>query len=309
MRLLPYCLLAIFSAACSFLVPKTAGAECSMNRAALLPLVLWDQKLVVVAEVNGTRVPFIVDTGASVTTLSEHLARSLNLPRDFDHVADMFGVGGMESHLYIAQTHDFDLAGVHLAGRSFPVADFADRTADGTPLGGLIGADILSRFDVDLDLPGRRLGLWRTTGCSEVRPDWPGDSAETALEIATTRHVSVPVRINGAALDLMLDTGSPGLVLSTRAAARAGAPPEILEQNRQLVGHGVNDRPFSAWFHIFQRLDVAGQVFGDVGGVVVSPGRIQTGDGLLGLEFFKRGRVWISYGTGKFFVQKTAAAY
>ena len=73
-----------------------------------------------------------------------------------------------------------------------------------------------------------------------------------------------------------------------------------------MVGHGVNDRPFAARLHIFNRLDVAGQVFGDVRSVVLPPGRIQTGDGLLGLELLKRTRVWLSYSTGRMFIENTA---
>ncbi len=282
-----------------------ARAECMLNRAASLPLILWQQKLFVGATVNGIPSYFFIDTGAASTTLSQALADGQNLLRDFDHAADTFGVGGVESQLTIVQAHDVAIGPVRLLDRSFPVAVFAERMSDGSPVGGLIGADILSRFDLDLDLPGRRLGLWRVSGCSEVKPDWPGDAQSAPLDIAPSRHVAVPVRIDGATLDLLIDTGAPNVVLSTRAAARAGATPDILEQNHTLSGRGVNDRRFAGWMHIFGRLEVAGQVFGDVPTVVVAPSRVQMGDGLLGLEFLKRGRVWISYSTGKFFVEKT----
>ena len=283
-----------------------ARAECTVNRSATLPLLLWQQKLYVSAQVNGIPAYFFIDTGAGATTLSQDLANGQNLARDFDHSADTFGVGGIESHLTIVQAHDMAIGPIHLANRSFPIAAFAQRMQDGTPVGGLIGADILSHFDLDLDLPGRRLGLWRVTGCDEVKPDWPGDPQAAPLNIASSRHIAVPVRIDGASLDLLVDTGSPSLVLSSRSAARAGATPDVLEQNQPLSGRGVNDRAFAGWMHIFQRLEVAGQVFGDIPTIVVAPTRVQMGDGLLGLEFLKRSRVWISYSTAKFFVQKTS---
>jgi clan AA aspartic protease (TIGR02281 family) len=282
-----------------------AQAECIKNRAALLPITLWQNKLYVPATLNGVTRLFFVDTGAAVTSVSQNLADELTLPHDFDHTMDTFGVGGQESHLYIAEIVSLALGGIVVKNQHFPVAQFSERLADGSSQpGGLIGADILSHFDVDIDIPHRQLALWRVTGCTEIQPDWDGAAAPVPMQIAPSHHVTVPVRIDGASLDLLLDTGSPDLVLSTRAAARAGATPDILEDNRQLQGVGVNNRAFHAWLHIFQRLEVANQVFGDVRAIVVNNGRYGTlGDGLLGVEFLKRGRVWISYSTGNFFAQ------
>jgi len=292
----------------TLLGPGPASAACTMNRAALLPITLWQGKLFVPVAVNGTRENFFIDTGAATTTLSQATATALNIPRDFDHTQDTFGVGGLESHLYIGQVESLSLGDIRVQNTSLAVAAFAQRMADGvTPVGGLIGADILSRFDIDLDIPNRRLGLWRVTGCTEVKPDWPGEASSVPMQVAPSRHVTIPVRIDGANLDLLVDTGSPSLVLSTRAAARAGATPEILEEGRQLQGMGVNDRAFHAWFHIFQRMDIGRQVFGDVRAVIVSNGRYENiGDGLFGLEFLKRGRVWLSYSTGSFFAETQA---
>jgi len=284
---------------------NTAAAECIMNRATLLPITLWQNKLYVPVSVNGQKTYFFVDTGAGVTTISDRVAGSLNLPRNFDHTLDAFGVGGKESHLYIGQVTNLTIGGIEIKDRSFPVAAFGERMADGmTEAGGLIGADILSHFDVDIDIPHRQIALWRVSGCTEVKPDWPGEAAGVKMQVADTRHVSVPVRIDGVALDLMVDTGSQNLLLSTRAAARAGATPEVLEDSRQLEGFGVNNQAFHAWIHVFQRVEIGRLVFGDVRTVIVRNGRYDTfGDGLLGVEFLKRGRVWLSYSTGSFFAQ------
>ena len=280
-------------------------AECTKHRAADLPLTLWQNKLYVPVAIDGEPRMMFVDTGAEVTTLSLNTANALNLPRNFDHTADTFGVGGMESHLYIVQTRTLSLGGITVNGRQFPTAAFAGVMADdATPIGGLIGADILSHFDLDIDIPRRRLGLWQVMGCADVTPDWTGPTGSAPIDIQPSRHVSVPVNIDGTSVNLLLDTGSPGLVLSTRAAARAGATPEILEQSRTLQGRGVNERAFSAWLHIIKRLEIAGEVFGDARAVVVNNGRVQSGDGLLGLAFLKRGRVWLSYATARLFVER-----
>jgi clan AA aspartic protease (TIGR02281 family) len=287
------------------LIAPAARAECIKNRAALLPITLWHNKLYVPVTLNGLTRPFFVDTGAATTYVSQNLADELNLPHDFDHTLDSFGVGGQESHLHIAEVTSLALGDIHVLHTHLPVAAFGDRLADSsTHPGGLIGADILSHFDLDIDIPHRQLALWRVAGCTEMQPDWQNAAAPLPMQIAPSRHVTVPVRIDGASLDLMLDTGSPDLVLSTHAAARAGAPPDVLEDNRQVQGFGVNDRAFNAWMHIFRRVEVGSMVFGDVRTIVVNNGRYGSiGDGLLGIEFLKRGRVWLSYSTGSFFAK------
>ncbi len=285
------------------LMAQSARAECIKNRAALLPITLWQNKLYVPVTLNGATRLFFVDTGAAITYVSQSMADELNLPHDFDHTMDTFGVGGQESHLYVAEIASLAIGNIEVKNQHFPVAAFGDRLADGrSQPGGLIGADILSHFDLDIDIPHRQLALWRVTGCTDIQPDWDGAAAPLPMQIAPSRHVTVPVRINGAALDLMLDTGSPDLVLSTRAAARAGATPEVLEDNRQIEGFGVNNRAFHAWMHIFQRVELGHMVFGDVRTIVVNNGRYGSiGDGLIGIEFLKRGQVWLSYSTSSFF--------
>jgi predicted aspartyl protease len=282
---------------------NAAQAECAMHRVAVLPITLWQDKIYVPVTIDGAHTLMFVDTGASRTTVSENVAQSAGLLRDMDHSADTFGVGGVESHLTIVEAQRLEIGGILVAHQHYPMAAFGQRLADGSPAGGLIGADLLSHFDIDIDIQHRALAFWSVAGCSTVTPDWPGEAGSAEMTLEPSGHVSVPVRLNESNLDLLIDTGSPGLVLSTRAAARAGAPPEVLDEGPHLHGRGVNNGAFEAAFHIFRRLEVAGQVFGDIPAAVVSPGRVRfDGDGLLGIDFLKRGRVWLSYGTGKFFV-------
>jgi len=290
-----------------FLVGQ-AHAECVMNRVASVPITLWNERIFLPVTIEGAPRMMFLDTGAGMTSLSQDTATSLSLLRDFDHTTDVFGVGGQESHLYIAQTNKMTLGDLVFSGKSFPVSAFSERMADGSAIGGLIGADLVSKYDLDIDIPHRRLGFWKVSGCSEIKPDWPGEASGTDMAVQPSRHVSLPVKLDGVRVDLLLDTGSPGLVVSTRAAARAGVSPEMLDESRPLQGHGINDRAFSAWLHVFPRLEVAGQVYGDARAVVVNSGRMKDGgDGLLGIAFLKRGRVWVSYATGRFYVEHGTA--
>ncbi len=291
------------------LTGHAAHAACAPHRVAELPITLWQNKLFVPVNINGAPRMMFVDTGAAITTLAADTAAALNLPRDYDHTADAFGVGGIENHLYLVHTRSLTVGGITFTARTYPVAEFPPPAPEGVRAAGLVGADILSHYDLDIDIPHRRLGLWDASGCNTVTPDWTGPTGTAALEIAPSHHIGVPVRLDGVALTLMLDTGSPELLLSTRAAARAGVPPEQLEEGRTMQGRGVNERSFNAWLHIFTRLDIAGDIYGDVRAVVVNNGRVSSGDGLLGVEFLKRGRVWVSYATSRLFLERGRQQY
>ncbi len=274
-----------------------------MQHVASLPVTLWQDKLFVPVTIEGTAHFMAVDTGASTTVLSGSVAGALNISHDFDHTSDMEGVGGADSHLYIGEVHRLGVGSITLADTRIPIADFPMRMADGSAAAGLLGADILVHFDVAIDIARRRLDFWRVTDCATVQPDFQGAYSTAPMTIDAFRHVSVPVKIGLSTLELTLDTGAPGLLLTRRAAARAGAPPDILEQDREIGGNGVNNRAFEARLHIFPRLELGSQVFGDVPAAVVEDSRLTRYDGLLGLMFLRRCRVWLSYATGTIFMQ------
>src|SRR5204862_699662 len=43
-----------------------------------------------------------------------------------------------------------------------------------TPLDGLLGTDVLSDFDVDLDLPRHVMGFYQKQTCPTAAPNWAG---------------------------------------------------------------------------------------------------------------------------------------
>jgi hypothetical protein len=53
-------------------------------------------------------------------------------------------------------------------------------------------------------------------------------------------------------------------------------------------------------------MEVAGHIFGDVRTVIVQNGRFAAMDGLLGLDYLKQTRLWLSYSTSTLFLQPQA---
>jgi aspartyl protease len=105
-------------------------------------------------KVNG-RGPFqfILDTGASTSTLDRSLMRRLKLPRT-GQTARIQGVTGRAT-VPVVRLRSWSLGGQALAGRTMTVIDMGDPN-----IGGLLGSDELRRFGrVTVDYQQRRLIL------------------------------------------------------------------------------------------------------------------------------------------------------
>ena len=292
----------------TLLTASPAARACTMAQVADVPLTLFENKLFVPVTVNGTAQRLAIDTGADVTVLSTAVARRLGIEHDFDHTVELMGVGGRDNHLYSGLVEHLDLGGIRLDGRHLAIADFSMPMADGEPSGGLLGGDLLASYDIDLDVPARHAGFWRVTGCDSVVPPWNTAVSAVPLTRRSSHLETLDVRVNEATVQLILDTGAPFLVLSERDAARAGVPPEMIENGRLVQDRGVNDTPFSGYIHFFNDVRVGDARYQEVPTVVVPRSRYGMDIGLLGLMFLRQHRVWLSYATNTLFVQTAPAA-
>ncbi len=274
-----------------------------MAHVADVPLTLYQNKLFVPISMNGTIEKLAMDTGAGSTILSTAAARRLNVTRDFDHTVEMLGVGGKDNHLYSARVEKMAFAGLHFDSWHLAIADFTMPLANGEEMGGLLGADILSLFDIDINVPGRIAGFWRVSGCDRLAPPWTTEASELPLQRVGIDHVSLPISVEGVPMQVELDTGAPGLVLTELEAARAGASPESLADGQVITGRGVNDSAYMGHMHVFQTVRVGRVSYDQVVTQVVPRARLQSFSGLLGLAFLRQHRVWLSYATNRLFIQ------
>ncbi len=67
------------------------------------------------------------------------------------------------------------------------------------PLDGVLGADVLSNFDADLDLPHHRLVLYKRQSSPSAAPAWSGSWATIAAGRSRSDHLFFPVYNSTAA--------------------------------------------------------------------------------------------------------------
>jgi len=150
-----------------------AQAACPLIRLASTTLQSRGNLLFVQAGIGDAPVTLLLDTGAERTLLTEAVVDRLGLPRDPQHATQTFGIG--------SPTVAWDAKlprGLTLGGTRFPVETVSvgrfgiDRIAGGSA-DGLLGADILLAFDIDLDLPAGRLTFYRARrACPDAGPPW-----------------------------------------------------------------------------------------------------------------------------------------
>jgi predicted aspartyl protease len=173
---------------------------------------------------NGHSVTLIVDTGAERTVLTPEAAKALDAPRPkIEFQRQVRGVGGdLASHE--VELHSFAAGEVPIPWRRLVVAPVKTAKVFPTPLDGLLGADVLSDFDVDveLDLPRQSLGLYQKQACPAAAPNWAGRYSSISTGLSPGGRFFSPVQLDGHRLTATIDTGSQLTVLATAAARAIG---------------------------------------------------------------------------------------
>lgn len=104
---------------------------------------------------------FVLDTGASSSTISESLSQRLRLP-DTGETLDVHGVAG-DAVVSVFAVRRWTLGGQRLHGRDLPALDLGSQPGAGQ-VHGLLGSDELRRFGaIRLDYKNRRLVLRAST--------------------------------------------------------------------------------------------------------------------------------------------------
>ena len=169
--------------------------------------------------------------------VTEEAVHRLGLARDEWVGTTMRGVGGIESRPN-ADPRSLALGGVALVRRtlnhdtSLTVGVLPRTRVGNLVIDGVLGRDFLSLFDLDLDVPGRRLTLYQVRDCAGRFLPWQGEYAAVPVTLPDENALVVPVTLDATPLRAMLDTGAssslvaaPGMFrLGLQAASFAGDP-------------------------------------------------------------------------------------
>ena len=280
--------------------PVAAATEnCTLRRRASLPVTMAGLPMVT-ADINGQPARLILDTGAESSIVGVAAAKRLGITSKYDFARSLQGIH-QSMQTGDARLDSMSLGGVTLSYPRVLVGPVA-LMMGGVEADGLLGASLLADFDLDLDLPNRRLDLYERTECAGLRPPWSG--RVTALE--TTRSLSAhpffPVVINGRTLSASLDSGAQRTVIAAAAAQRAGIGPGTRVPGSDIRARGAAGEVLPAELHVLRDMRV-GDVAVRTPVMVTALSLPNDIDALLGADFLQTHQVWLSYGSRRLFIQ------
>ncbi|MAY80374.1 MAG: hypothetical protein CL930_06260 [Deltaproteobacteria bacterium] len=302
--LTPACKLAHKSPTPGFRGPDSATLPLYRSR-------FTDTKIFIEATVNGDdRYLFLVDTGSSLTVLNQGIADELGLV-SVRKPGELVGIGG-SSPWYSANVERLRIGPYSI--NNLPVAVGVQGVPDdvgSVPLAGIIGNDVLGRFQVAIDYPGNTIQLARPN--TIVLPEhavplfFNGQHALTRTTL-TARSESGRTVEQPALLEI--DTGARGLLLFGGTNGALGTV--ATEGVEPLAGIGTNTSlPLNGLLRTTRRVPI---VRFPVGGKIIeqaqpaiwidysTPNRRHAAGmpGLLGYRALKDHKVIIDYPSKRF---------
>ena len=276
---------------------------CGTTRLGEMAVALLDNQPIVKVFANSATVLLLLDTGAEATVLTPAAAQRIGaqhagvkLGRQMHGITGDIPAGELE-------LGSFTIGGVEVPRKRVRVAPIEIVNALSGPLDGVLGADTLSSFDIDLDLPGRRVTLYRGQSCAAASPAWAQPYARIAAGRSPSNRLYFPVQLDGRRISALFDTGAQFSVLSTRTARALGVREAVLARDPAVTVRGADGEQLSAHAHRFFRLEVDGEVirYAEIDVTEIS---LNEADLVLGIDFLGSRRVWISYGSQQLFLMR-----
>jgi predicted aspartyl protease len=279
----------------------TASAQCRPRHLVDLPVNLA-QGLPLVLVSSGRRgMTLILDTGAEQSILSRTVVERLGLQPYRAYQRTMRGPSGSVG----AETVDLPLAagGIPLPNHGVLVGSLSLPTLGETePPDGLLGADLLSNFEVDLDLPHGLLHLYEKPACEITAPAWALRYEVIPANRSLHDHLFFKLILDGTSLAAFFDSGTQHSLVDERSARQVGVDDTVLGQDPASTVRGINAATAPAHIHRFVKLIVGGEALAHPELVVTKLG-LNDADVILGTDYLRSHRVWLSYGSHQVFFQ------
>lgn len=212
-------ILCLLTATC-FAVAARADNTCSLGKVTDLPVTMTGMRPLIGAQVNGTDEKFLLDSGAFFSSMSTAVAADLKLKLSVSG-GSVVGVGGT-TRTWLTKVRDFAFLGA-----TFHDVEFLVFGSETPPAAGIIGQNLLARFDVEYDLGNGIVRLFKPENCARTAlAYWTAGKGFSLMDINApdqyNPHTVGVAYVNGHKLRAMFDTGASTSVLALDSARNIG---------------------------------------------------------------------------------------
>ena len=263
---------------------------CRITRVTELPIRMVSNIPLVEVMINNRPVRLLLDTGADGTVVSEDAFARLGLERDYTLTASTVGLGAGSMN-WPSKAVATALGTVTLKPAPVFVAHIKWPLRDQDEVDGLLGGQVLSAYDADIDMPHGRLTLYQPRHCPNGPAPFGGPSMTLHAAGSLAHKLAVPIRVDNVDMVAVVDTGANATLLdSTRVKLTA----EDLAKDRSRRATTADPVGLDVHVHRFAQLQVGNETIENPT-LVVSPMRRTGFNALLGSDYWRTRRIWLSY--------------
>jgi hypothetical protein len=277
---------AVLLAACA---AENTPAACRVVPLAEVPLHMLGNRAAIDVAIEGKPARLLLDTGASGLLMTEAAFDRLGLRYDLRLTGSSTSV---DAHALtrVSEPVATELGSVKLKPTPLAVVQSATDLTPQTGLDGLLGTTPLAEYDLDIDLPHQRFVLNEPRRCPAGTPPFEGPSVTLRAPPNPRHALQIPVRIDDHDRLLLVDTGASRTYLNE---ARIGLTSTELNAGRSVSVRSAGAGAVSARLHRFAEFQLGQEVRRNPT-FLVGPLRTDA-DGLLGADYMRTHRVWLSF--------------
>lgn len=280
-----------------------AQAACVFGKVAELPVTMRGLRPTITVKINGQDAVFIIDTGAFFSMVSDDAAQRFGMkPAMAPAGLRLRGVGGGEAAAKVVRAQEFRFADTPFKNVEFLVG----ARLGGAEIVGLLGQNILGSLDVEYDLANGYLRFFQAKGCQDANlAYWSAGKPLSRVALKDDDGLILPkvrtaAKVDGRAITVNWDSGSPLSVLSRPAAARVGVKPTSEDVEPAGVSYGLFGGGMETWIAPFGSFAIGDQEIRNTR-LRIADIELNDADMLLGADFFLSHRILIARSQNKIY--------